>query len=52
VNAVYAEPDAPEGAWPAVDKAIHELAAWLGAAAVEYGTVDPQWVSTAAMRGG
>lgn len=31
VNAVYAEPDAPADAWPAVDGAIRDLAAWLGA---------------------
>lgn len=31
VNAVYAEPDAPADAWPAVNRAIEELAAWIGA---------------------
>jgi uncharacterized protein YcaQ len=34
VNAVYAEPHAPAGAWPAVRSAIDELAGWLGAADV------------------
>ena len=30
-TAVYAEPDAPASAWPAIRKQIDELAAWLGA---------------------
>jgi uncharacterized protein YcaQ len=34
VNAIYAEPDARADAWPAVESAIGELAAWLGATAV------------------
>ncbi|HYM51939.1 MAG TPA: crosslink repair DNA glycosylase YcaQ family protein [Candidatus Dormibacteraeota bacterium] len=31
VKSVYAEPDAPADAWPAVRAALDELAAWLGA---------------------
>jgi hypothetical protein len=31
VNALYAEPKAPADAWPAVSRAIEELAAWIGA---------------------
>jgi uncharacterized protein YcaQ len=34
VNAVYAEPDAPRDAWPAVQTAISELASWLGAESI------------------
>ena len=35
INAIYAEDDAPAGAWPAVEAAIGELGDWLGATAVE-----------------
>jgi uncharacterized protein YcaQ len=45
VNAVYAEPDAPADAWPAVAAAIHELAAWLGATEVRLPTLPPVWDS-------
>jgi uncharacterized protein YcaQ len=31
VHAVHAEDDAPGEAWPDVDRAIHDLGAWLGA---------------------
>jgi uncharacterized protein len=31
VKAVYAEPDAPADAWPAVSSALEDLAGWLGA---------------------
>jgi hypothetical protein len=31
VKSVYSEPDAPAEAWPAVNDAIQELGAWLGA---------------------
>lgn len=31
IDAVYAEPDAPASAWPAIRKQIDELAVWLGA---------------------
>ena len=31
IDAVYAEPDAPASAWPAIRKQIDELGAWLGA---------------------
>ena len=43
VNAVYAEPDAPADAWPAVSTAIHELAAWLGATEVRLPSVPAVW---------
>jgi uncharacterized protein YcaQ len=43
VKAIYAEPDAPSGAWPAVAAAIHELAAWLGASEVRMPSVPPMW---------
>jgi hypothetical protein len=35
VNGLWAEPDAPPDAWPAVAAAIEALAAWLGAERVE-----------------
>ena len=31
IDGVFAEPDAPPDAWPAIHKQIDELAAWLGA---------------------
>ena len=34
IDAVYAEPDAPASAWPAIRKQIDELGAWLGAGGV------------------
>jgi uncharacterized protein YcaQ len=43
VNAVYAEPDAPEDAGLAVSGAIGELADWLGATDVAFGSVPPRW---------
>ena len=43
VKAVYAEPDAPADAWPAVSTAIHELAAWLGATEVRLPPVPAVW---------
>jgi uncharacterized protein YcaQ len=43
VNAVYAEPDAPEDAGPAVLAAIAELGNWLGASHTEVGDVPPRW---------
>jgi hypothetical protein len=42
VHTVYAEPDAPEDAGPAVVAAMRELADWLGAE-VELGVVAPPW---------
>jgi uncharacterized protein YcaQ len=43
VNAVYAEPGAPPDAWPAIETAIDELAAWLGADAVVLPALPPPW---------
>ena len=43
VQAVYAEPDASEEAGPAVRTAIEELARWLGASEVDYGSVAGVW---------
>jgi uncharacterized protein len=43
VNAVYAEPKAPAGAWPAVNRAIEELAAWIGADAVVLPPLPEPW---------
>jgi uncharacterized protein YcaQ len=43
VNAVYAEADAPADAWPAIERAIDELAEWLGAAAVTLPPLPPVW---------
>jgi uncharacterized protein len=43
VNAVYAEPHAPARAWPAVNRAIEELAAWIGADEVELPTLPEPW---------
>ena len=47
INAVYAEPDAPEEAGPAVAAAIHDLAAFLGAKTVDYTErVAAEWAGT------
>ena len=47
INAVYAEPDAPEEAGPAVAAAIHDLAAFLGAKTVDYSErVAAEWAGT------
>ena len=43
VNAVYAEPKAPPDAWPAVNRAIEELAAWIGADEVTLPALPPPW---------
>ena len=43
VNAVYAEPDAPADAWPAIDAAIGELADWLGANDVSLPQLPDPW---------
>jgi uncharacterized protein len=43
VNALYAEPDAPTDAWPAVSAAIHELSDWLGATEVRLPAVPAVW---------
>jgi uncharacterized protein len=43
VNAVYAEPHAPAKAWPAVSRAIEELAAWIGADEVKLPPLPPPW---------
>jgi uncharacterized protein YcaQ len=43
VNAVYAEPDAPRDAWPAIEAAIDELATWLGAEAVALPPLPEPW---------
>ncbi|HYN64363.1 MAG TPA: crosslink repair DNA glycosylase YcaQ family protein [Candidatus Limnocylindrales bacterium] len=43
VNSVYAEPDAPADAWPAIETAIDELAEWLGATAVLLPTLPAPW---------
>lgn len=43
VNAVYAEPNAPAGAWPAVNRAIEELAAWIGAEKIELPRLPAPW---------
>jgi uncharacterized protein YcaQ len=43
VNAVYAEPDAPASAGPAVAKAIVELAAWARASDVVLGKTPAVW---------
>jgi uncharacterized protein len=43
VHAVHAEPDAPEDAGTAVSTAIGELADWLGASDVAFGSVAPRW---------
>jgi hypothetical protein len=43
VNNVYAEPNAPADAGPAVAKAIRELAGWLGAGEIAYGPAPKAW---------
>jgi hypothetical protein len=43
VNAVYAEPDAPADAWPAVSRAIEELAAWIGAEQIKLPRLPAPW---------
>jgi hypothetical protein len=43
VNAVYAEPNAPADAWPAVSRAIEELAAWIGAEEVVLPALPDRW---------
>jgi uncharacterized protein YcaQ len=43
VNAVYAEPDAPEDAGPDVAGSIRELAEWLGADDISIGRAPPIW---------
>jgi uncharacterized protein len=43
VDAVYAEPDAPADAWPAIVKQIDELATWLGARDVALPALPPVW---------
>ena len=43
VSAVYAEPDAPREAWPAIERQIDDLAAWLGADGVSFGTRPAVW---------
>jgi uncharacterized protein YcaQ len=43
VNAVYAEPDAPRDAWPAVEGAIADLAGWLGAEGFELPRLPEHW---------
>jgi uncharacterized protein len=43
VHAVHAEPDVPASAGPAVARAIHELARWLGADDVAIGIVPQPW---------
>lgn len=43
VNAVYAEPKAPASAWPAVNRAIEELAAWIGADEVKLPRLPNPW---------
>jgi hypothetical protein len=40
---VFAEGDAPPGAWPAIRKQLDELAAWVGADGVELPTLPPIW---------
>ena len=43
VRAVFAEPDAPRDAWPAIRAQIDELASWLGADGAEIGELPPVW---------
>ncbi|MGH2680476.1 MAG: winged helix-turn-helix domain-containing protein [Actinomycetota bacterium] len=43
VRAVFAEPDAPADAWPAIEAQLEDLAAWLGADGVEIGAVPKIW---------
>jgi uncharacterized protein YcaQ len=43
VNAVHAEPGAPAGAWPAVRRALDDLARWIGAEAVDLPRLPKPW---------
>ena len=43
VRAVFAEPDAPAAAWPAIRQQIDELAAWLGGDGVELPPLPKVW---------
>ena len=43
VNAIYAEPKAPADAWPAVRRAIDELAGWIGADEVVLPDLPAPW---------
>jgi uncharacterized protein YcaQ len=43
VRAVFAEPEAPPAAWPAIRKQIDDLGAWLGAEGVELPALPPAW---------
>jgi uncharacterized protein YcaQ len=43
VNAVYAQPDAPGDAWPAVAAALDDMAGWIGAAEVELPRLPKPW---------
>lgn len=43
VNAIHAEPNAPADAWPAVKRAIDELAAWIGAEEVNLPALPDPW---------
>ena len=43
VNAVYAEPGATPSDWPPAKRAIHELAAWLGADEVVWPPLPAVW---------
>ena len=43
VNAVYAQPDAPPDAWPAVRAALDDLARWVGADDVELPRLPKLW---------
>ena len=43
VKSVYAEPDAPAEAWPAISAAIDELATWLGATEVRLPKLPLPW---------
>ena len=43
VRQVFAEPDAPSGAWPAIERQLHDLAAWLGADEVMNGARPGVW---------
>jgi uncharacterized protein len=43
LNALYAEPDAPADAWPAIRAAIDELADWLGATEVSLPSLPAPW---------
>jgi hypothetical protein len=43
VKAIYAEPDAPADAWPAVHSTVEELGAWLGADEVRLPGLPAPW---------